>query len=56
MIKIKKTDIVDEVTVCPYCMDDYTGIVCCGENHPELAYITKDGNCYLDNEIEIVSE
>jgi hypothetical protein len=59
-IKIKESEIVDERTVCPYCMNDVNqeGIGCCGESrdHFERAYITKDGEAHLVSECEVVNE
>jgi hypothetical protein len=54
---IKRSDIVDTITVCPYCMrelrEPWQG--CCGESsaHQETAYVTQDDQCYLDSEITI---
>ncbi len=63
MIKIKLSDIEDELTVCPYCMEprsmEYMG--CCGESrcHFEKAYQVKEelSNSYLlASEVEVDNE
>ena len=55
--KLKVSDIVEEITVCPYCMDEKVehGRGCCGESscHFAKAYVTKDA-CYLEHEVEVV--
>lgn len=56
LIQIKESDIVEYLTVCPYCMDPVQTdphIGCCGEVHAEDACVTKDGECYLDSEYEL---
>lgn len=57
LIKIKESDIKEEVYVCPYCMEDVGNKVsCCGESscHFEDAIVTVDYECYLLSDIEIV--
>lgn len=56
LIKLKESDIKEETHVCPYCMDEIgEKIGCCGEaGHDELAYITSDGDCYLESEVELI--
>jgi len=49
-----ENQIEEEITVCPYCMNDYRGqLQCCGENHWAEAYII-DGECYLADEVTIL--
>lgn len=58
MIKLKESDIIDEITVCPYCMNDAgSKSGCCGESsaHFAEAYITKAQECYLISEVELIS-
>jgi len=57
-IKINESDIVDTVTLCPYCMSEpKSDLGCCGESsaHFDKAYITKDDEYYLTSEVEIIS-
>lgn len=57
--KIKQSDVVDEVLVCPYCMNErtYENRGCCGESstHFEKALVTKD-ELFLESEVEIVPD
>jgi hypothetical protein len=55
MVKLKLSQIIESVSVCPYCMNDYDGNWrgCCGEAHCEEAVVTADYECYLESEIEI---
>lgn len=60
-IKIKTSDIEDEITVCPYCMGEVSRhrfFGCCGETsaHFSKAYVMKDGDCLLENEVEVVKD
>lgn len=42
-MKIKRSQIIDEVTVCPYCMDEVGNkIACCGEVHFEKGYLVEE--------------
>jgi len=47
--------IVDEILVCPYCMDEVNadGMGCCGESsaHFTKAYVCDDGEYYLEDEL-----
>ncbi len=52
MDQIKRSEILDEEMVCVYCMQTQTGFSCCGENHFETAYITKD-SAYLFSDTEV---
>lgn len=64
MVKIKRSQIIGEVEVCPYCMDEIGNRdVCCGEVHFETAYVVEEyfrgkpfGMYYLENEIEFIPE
>lgn len=57
-MKILSADIIEEITVCPYCMETRSqeSLGCCGESscHFERAYVTKDLECYLESEVEII--
>ena len=57
MYKLYESEILEEITVCPYCMNDWSDkkdmFGCCGENHPETAFITKN-ECYLESEVDII--
>lgn len=45
--------VIEYAYVCPYCMDNQDGkIVCCGENHFELAYEDREGNILLESELQ----
>ena len=59
MVHIKESQIEAIITVCPYCMDEVSqnGTGCCGESsaHFETAVVYQ-GEAYLENEIEVVSE
>lgn len=40
---IKKSQIIDTTTVCPYCRDEVGNkYVCCGECHFEKVYVIED--------------
>lgn len=56
-MKIKEIDIEEEITVCPYCMEEPSigrlANGCCGEDHFDLAYVLKNGDCVLVSESEI---
>lgn len=59
MITIYESDVIDELTVCPYCMTPrtYESLGCCGESreHFEQAVATKD-EVYLLSEVFIVPQ
>lgn len=57
-MRLNRSDIIKSISVCPYCMDDYDGNWrgCCGEVHCEEAVVTKDGECFLESEIELIGE
>lgn len=59
MITIYESDVIDELTVCPYCMNPRTceSLGCCGESseHFEQAVATKD-EVYLLSEVMIVPQ
>ena len=56
---MKHNPIVDEITVCPYCMyptsEMYRFKGCCGESssHFEKAYILENGDCILESEYTV---
>jgi len=57
--KLKKSDVVDVVTVCPYCMNDAgSKSGCCGESsaHFAEAFVTKYGDAYLISEVKLVDD
>ena len=56
---LKSSEIKEEISVCPYCMNDFpidSWRGCCGEVHSERAYVTVDGECYLESEVTIEEE
>ena len=57
MKTIKEKDILEETTVCPYCMNIVSDrqITCCGESsaHFAQAYALYNGEVYLQNEIQV---
>lgn len=57
MRQLKLSELIDEQTVCPYCMNPAAGIGCCGESsaHFERAYITKT-ECLLESEVEVMDD
>lgn len=57
MKQIYESQVQDELTVCPYCMNPPTRgqRSCCGENHFEEAIDTGD-EIYLLSEVEIVPD
>lgn len=58
MTIINESEILDEMTVCPYCMCQvsYNKITCCGESrsHFETAYVLDNGETLLGSEVKIV--
>ena len=57
MKQIYESQVQDELTVCPYCMNPPTRgqFSCCGENHFEPAIDTGD-EIYLLSEVEIIPD
>lgn len=59
MIKLVQTDDMEEILVCPYCMDEKSvnDSGCCGESsaHFQPAYLIGD-DCYLECDIEWVNK
>lgn len=57
MKQIYESQVQDELTVCPYCMNPPTRgqRSCCGENHYEPAIDTGD-EIYLLSEVEIIPD
>ncbi len=58
-MEIKKSELMelDTVTVCPYCMNEASGIGCCGESscHFEKAYIIDD-EYVLGSELTVIDD
>lgn len=54
---INESDIEQELEVCPYCMNDYSGAqsehACCGEVHTAKAWLMTNGDVWLDSEVTI---
>jgi hypothetical protein len=57
MKQLQVSEIIDEVVVCPYCMNEARGTSCCGESsaHFETAYVTQD-ETYLASEVEVTND
>ena len=54
MKQLKESEILEEITVCPYCMQVPNSFTCCGENHFEDAYLTVNDEVYLCDEVELI--
>ena len=53
-MKIRKEDITDYISVCPYCYEMNRGqISCCGENHFEDGYLMENGEIYLESDVTV---
>lgn len=59
LIEIPASHIINEILVCPYCMNEVGCEVagCCGEHrgHFEIGYVTLDQDVYLKSEVRIVN-
>lgn len=56
-MKIKKEDIAEYISVCPYCYEMNRGqISCCGENHFEDGYLLENGEIFLESDITEITE
>lgn len=55
-MKFRESQIERTITVCPYCMNEWSDrkdiFGCCGEINSEEAFVI-DGEAYLDSEVEI---
>ena len=54
MQKLRENEILEEIQVCPYCMNIPRSFSCCGENHFENAYLTVNDEVFLESEVEII--
>lgn len=55
MYKITDEEIVEELSVCPYCYEPERGnISCCGENHFEDGYLLDNGEIILKSDAIVV--
>ena len=58
MRHIKLSQVIDTITVCPYCMNEARNKMgCCGESscHFETAYVTED-ETLLQSETEVIDD
>lgn len=55
MIKLRKDQIEENLSVCAYCYEPQGNRhMCCGENHFEEGYLTVYGEIYLDSDVIII--
>ena len=51
--KMRKFEDLQEIQVCPYCGEEKEeAMLCCGECHIDVAYITPDGDFLWNDEVE----